>query len=493
MVQIGEIENFVNSIDQLPTLPGIAIKLMEAVQADEPNIDEIGAIISTDPPLSARVLRVANSSFYSLPTRITTINHAIKLLGIYAVKNLALSFSLIDNFNSTELSNRISSEYWRKALIGSISAKLIAEAIQSSFSEDAFFLGLLQDIGTLIISYCLPKQYDLLKAEMDKNELTPHEAENQILGYDHMQVGEHLITTWGLPETFSIPIGHHHHPEKLKTDDISHDTLTKLLHLSSLYIDLFSQSDSSLILGIIEHRASAYGFGDKLNVYDIGQTVHEQAKDIFSIFEIELKDDRDYAKLIQAAKAELTNVSNDLVNYILKQKQEIESLRQQVSHDSMTHLLNHQSFRQILDQEISRAERYKNDLSIIICDIDHFKSINDTYGHPMGDKVIKSIADCLKTELREADHVARYGGEEFAIILPETRMKDAHIVAERLRNAISNLRFNHNDKYVCCTMSFGVAELELNQNISLDDLINSADIALYKAKKKGRNRSCISI
>lgn len=493
MVQIGEIEKFVNSVDQLPTLPGIALKLIEAVQADEPDIDEIGAIISTDPPLSARVLRVANSSFYSLPTRITTINHAIKLLGIYAVKNLALSFSLIDNFSSPELSSRISSDFWRQALIGSISAKLIAEAIQSNFSEDAFFLGLLQDIGTLIISYCLPKQYDLLRAEMDKNELTPHEAENQILGYDHMQVGEHLIATWGLPETFSIPIGYHHHPEKLKTDDISHDTLTKLLHLSSLYIELFSESNSSLILSIIEHTARDYGFGDKLDVYNIGQTVHEQAKDIFSIFEIELKDDRDYAKLIQEAKAELINVSNDLMNNILKQKQEIESLRQQISRDSMTDLLNHQSFRQILNQEISRAERYKKHLSIVICDIDHFKSINDTYGHPMGDDVIKGIAVCLKAELREADHVARYGGEEFAIILPETRMKDAHIVAERLRNAISNLSFNHQDKHVCCTMSFGVAELQLHKSISSDDLINTADSALYKAKRSGRNRSCVSI
>jgi diguanylate cyclase (GGDEF)-like protein len=88
------------------------------------------------------------------------------------------------------------------------------------------------------------------------------------------------------------------------------------------------------------------------------------------------------------------------------------------------------------------------------------------YGHPMGDKVIKGVAVCLKTALREADHVARYGGEEFAIILPETRLKDAHIVAERLRKAISNLRFRHNDKRACCTMSFGVAELQLKKNIS---------------------------
>ena len=490
MENTEEIERFVNSVDELPTLPGIAIKIMEAIQVEEPDIEEIGSIISTDPPLSAKVLKVANSSFYSLPTRITTINHAIKLLGIFAVKNLALSFSLIDSFGSQGSSARISSDFWRNAFIGSISAKLLAQKIQSNFSEDAFFLGLLQDIGTLIINYCLPKQYDLVKAEMEKSDLKPYEAENQILGYNHMQVGEHLIKTWGLPDTFSIPIRYHHHPENLKSKDTSHNILTKLLHLSSLYIDFFNDSDSNLNLCIIDHRVKEFGMGDKLDVCEIGKDIHEQSKDILSIFNIKLKDDRDYTNLILEAKTELINLSKELMNNIVTQKQEIESLRQQVSRDSMTQLINHQSFREILDKEISRSERYKNHLSIIFCDIDHFKSINDTYGHPMGDQVIIGVASCLTAQLREADHVARYGGEEFAVILPETPLKNACLVAERLRKAVEDLAFSHNDKSVCCTMSFGVAELPLGNGISSAELINNADSALYEAKEKGRNRCC---
>jgi diguanylate cyclase (GGDEF)-like protein len=491
MEKTVEIDRFVNSVDDLPTLPGIAIRIMEAIQVEEPDIDELGSIISTDPPLSAKILKVANSSFYSLPTRITTINHAIKLLGIFAVKNLALSFSLIDSFGSQDSAARISSNFWRNAFIGSISAKLLAQKIQPSFSEDAFFLGLLQDIGMLVINYCLPKQYDLVKAETVKGKLKPHEAENQILGYNHMQVGKHLIEKWGLPDTFSIPIGHHHHPEKLKGETSAHDTLTKLLHLSSLYIDLFNDSSSNLNLCIIDHRAKEFGMDAKLDVCDIGQAIHEQSKDIFSMFNIEFKDDRDYANLILQAKTELINLSKDLVSNIITQKQEIDSLRQQVSRDSMTQLINHQSFREILDKEIGRAERYKNHLSILFGDVDHFKSINDTFGHPMGDQVIIGVANCLTTQLREADHVARYGGEEFAVILPETQLKNACLVAERLRKAVEGLKFSENDKSVCCTMSFGIAELQLGEGTSSAELINNADSALYKAKEQGRNR-CIA-
>jgi diguanylate cyclase (GGDEF)-like protein len=108
----------------------------------------------------------------------------------------------------------------------------------------------------------------------------------------------------------------------------------------------------------------------------------------------------------------------------------------------------------------------------------------------MGDQVIIGVAGCLTTQLRDADHIARYGGEEFAVILPETQLKDACLVAERLRKAVEDLTFSHNDKSVCCTMSFGAAELPLGAGISSAELISNADSALYEAKEQGRNRYC---
>jgi diguanylate cyclase (GGDEF)-like protein len=157
----------------------------------------------------------------------------------------------------------------------------------------------------------------------------------------------------------------------------------------------------------------------------------------------------------------------------------------------MTNLNNHQRFRELLQQETARSARYFNHLSLIFADIDNFKSINDAYGHLAGDRVIRTIAGSLKSELRDSDLVARYGGEEFAIILPETEKAGAWEVAERLRIKIDSFRIIHEDIFIHPTMSFGVASLQPGGNESIDELIQMADNALYKAKKQGKNRCCV--
>jgi len=198
--------------ENLPTLPGIAAKLLQAFQKENPDIDEIGEVLATDPPLSAKVLKIVNSSFYSLPSKITSVNHAIKLLGINSVKNLALSFSLVNMFNYRLSKTLERNLFWKDSLIGAIAVKLIGEKIIKSFSDsdDIFFLGLLQNIGFFTLSCCMPKQYDLVMVEFHKNGSQVHEVESQSLGFNHMEIGEYMTKTWGLPDTFYTPIGYHH-------------------------------------------------------------------------------------------------------------------------------------------------------------------------------------------------------------------------------------------------------------------------------------------
>ena len=485
------LEGFIGGIENLPTLPGIAIRILEAVQKKEPDIDEISDIISTDPPLSAKVLRLVNSSFYNLPSKITSVPHSTKMLGINMVKNIALGFSLVNNFQLKNSNGFDYTCFWKNSLVGAISAKLLTEKLNPDLLDNAFFMGLLQNIGTLTFVHCMPAQYDLVLSEMKRSESEYQDVEEYILGYNHQEIGEYLMKSWGLPETLYLPVGHHHNPEKLATTQPSIQDLTRILHLSSLFIELLDNKQRGLNLWLINHNVKAYGFDSRIDVDKIVEEIHQQARQVFPIFEIGFENDAEYAQTFQDAKAELSKLSTEMVNTLLAQKNEIKLLKQQVVRDGMTHLINHQHFLVLLSKEVSRAERYKRPLSLLMADIDLFKRINDDFGHLAGDRVIKAVAGCLQQEIRESDHVARYGGEEFAIILPDTKIQDACIVAERIRKTIASLSIKHENKLIHFTMSFGIASLQTEQRTASDELIKRADSALYQAKKQGRNQCCV--
>lgn len=154
--------------------------------------------------------------------------------------------------------------------------------------------------------------------------------------------------------------------------------------------------------------------------------------------------------------------------------------------DSLTGLLNHSNLKVALDRELSRARRHHSQVSFVMIDIDHFKSVNDKYGHPVGDKVIKGVARLLNYRFRKTDTCARYGGEEFALILPDTPADIALRLIDEFRLTFSKTPFSNGPETFYATLSAGVATFPEFQ--SIESIIEAADSALYLAKEKGRNR-----
>lgn len=159
----------------------------------------------------------------------------------------------------------------------------------------------------------------------------------------------------------------------------------------------------------------------------------------------------------------------------------------QAQTDSLTGLYNHRHFFELAKKEISRAQRYKHSLSVVMVDIDHFKCINDTFGHPAGDQVLIAIANVCRKLFRNIDIVGRYGGEEFSILLPETPVETATEVAERFRYTIEKTVISYHRRHFSVTVSLGLAALRTDCT-SLTRLIERADTALYHAKAQGRNQ-----
>ena len=161
-------------------------------------------------------------------------------------------------------------------------------------------------------------------------------------------------------------------------------------------------------------------------------------------------------------------------------------LEESVIKDHLTGLYNRNKFDDILLQEIKRSNRYSSIFSLIICDLDHFKVVNDLHGHLVGDQVLKEIADIIASMIRETDTPYRWGGEEFAIILPETGIEKAFSIAERIKEKIASTEFA---KSQTLTVSFGVTEFV--QGDKSETIFNRADKALYQAKIEGRNRIAV--
>jgi diguanylate cyclase (GGDEF)-like protein len=155
--------------------------------------------------------------------------------------------------------------------------------------------------------------------------------------------------------------------------------------------------------------------------------------------------------------------------------------------DVLTFLPNRRKILSSLQEEVIRSNRYHTPLAISILDIDHFKKVNDTYGHVAGDQVLRSVAARLRAHIRHPDTIGRYGGEEFLIVLPNSELQAAAEQASRLCQQIRDLHIDVNDQVISVTISVGVAQLQIESE-TWEQLLHRADEALYRAKELGRNR-----
>lgn len=175
----------------------------------------------------------------------------------------------------------------------------------------------------------------------------------------------------------------------------------------------------------------------------------------------------------------------------LKHFQRFSSIKTMATYDTLTNLYNRRYFEERLGSETQKSFYGGTPLSLVMVDIDHFKKVNDTFGHTEGDKVLREIAALLKTSVRKKDTVARYGGEEFILILPEAGLEESSMIAERIRRLVENTSFQIGQAQINLTVSLGISNFPSHRPTSKEELVKMADQALYEAKRGGRNRVCI--
>lgn len=198
-----------------------------------------------------------------------------------------------------------------------------------------------------------------------------------------------------------------------------------------------------------------------------------------------------HRQLLEQLMAEMS-IRRQAEDALLKTTEELKrlnrNLRQRAIRDGLTGLYNHRHFYQVFKRDFTLALRGTGDYACLLFDLDNFKGINDRWGHPFGDKVLKGIAKVLLNRCRKSDLVARYGGEEFAVLLPGTDLEGALQLADAIRQRVAACRFTTEGTPVFVTTSVGVATLRAHSPTTPQELLSAADQALYRAKTDGRNR-----
>ncbi len=235
------------------------------------------------------------------------------------------------------------------------------------------------------------------------------------------------------------------------------------------------------LFNVFKERLSLFG-----EIEDV--VILEEPKEGYSVFE--LKDESWRFLGIKTASRKVKEylpIVLRQINLCLEKISLYERLQKLSIHDTLTLTFNRRHFMERFFEEFARAKRFNLNLSFLMVDIDYFKRINDTYGHLVGDVVLKEVAKILKENVREVDFVARWGGEEFSLLLHEAEKTQAIMIAERIVREVGTSKIKAFDEELSVTVSIGVASYPENTVYS-DILIEVADRALYKAKEKGRNR-----
>ena len=492
------VQDFFDERIKLPSPPAIALKILKAVRQDDNSFKELAEIVMADPALAARIMKLANSSLYGLPKRVDSLVQATALIGTQHLKNIALSFVIVQDFQEARQGSFDMNLFWRRAISTAVAAEVLAKNIGHK-DHDIFISALLQDIGVLILFL---SDADTFTEMLDKKRISGKslcETEKELFGFDHAEISNHLLNTWNIPDTICGPIRYHHSKQPKEPYRNSALILGFADKISAMYHG--TQSNKKAI-EVRQGLKEIYQFQDE-QIDGIVDAIGEKAYEVMELFTINPGDMKPFSQIMQEAIEELgrLNFSYEQLVLELKQakqnaeqlainlKQANDSLRELVYRDGLTGLYNHRYFQEVIESELHRSVRYKHPLSLLLVDIDYFKNINDQYGHPAGDRVLKEVSEIMLKLVRQSDIVARYGGEEFAIIMPETGKVGGKVLAQRIRRGIEQHQTENHNQSITVTVSIGLVSTDMpNVGMTRKALVDQSDQALYKAKRNGRNR-----
>jgi diguanylate cyclase (GGDEF)-like protein len=470
---------------RLPSLPAVALEVIDLVQRPDIGVEDLAKAIGNDPALSAKVLRTVNSSFYAQARTISTIEQAIVILGLNSVRTLALGFALVDTMRRSEGAGFDYAGFWERSLLSAVTARTLAGQVMPARREEAFLSGLLHQLGVLALNEVLGERYQAILAASGDSPTELLRAEDEQLQLTHTGVGEALATSWNLPPTLTLCLRHYPAPDEAPEE-------TRVLAQIVGAADAAARLLTSSAPGALSEFRDGCGQWFSLDEESAEALLQEQREDVEamrSLFEISGGGGPSVAEILMRANEALAGIGLESQEETSRLESENRQLAQEAGTDLLTGIANRRRFDEFIADQVSISRRYGSPLSLLFIDLDHFKQVNDTFGHQVGDEVLRAVGDLLAGVVRGSDLAARYGGEEFAIVQPSTQLRGAVETAARLRLSLERLSVDVGlTKGLRVTASIGVSTFDGSRHRDGSALIAEADARVYEAKQAGRNR-----
>ena len=493
--------------DSLPSQPTVALQVLQISQDANNAVDELIRIIQTDPSMTARVLKVVNSSYFGASRRISSLKQAVVALGLRSVRMMAISMSLADAMRQKhkrgESADDAFSEarFWRRSLTTAIAARKFSVLMAPRLAEEAFVSGLLADIGMAAAWHSAQDIYRAVLIEWRRRKAPLVEVERQRLGVTHADLSAELLRKWRLPENIAAAAGAHHGVFAQLDGEAAE--LSAIVRGAAWVADLASgDSAAEQIEAAAKWIDQTLGISERA-LHEMLRELNKQVDEIAATFSVAVAPPVDLAELVLMAGEQLAEMTLEAdkersesltreretsaaLSRAERQKLELE----RTAHtDRLTGVANRAAF----DQAILEACENSDLVSLILLDLDGLKQVNDKLGHLAGDALLSAVGQTLNSVAAAAGKVARYGGDEFAVVLARRTAEEASRIADELRGRLESLQVEHRGEIVRSTGSLGVASIKpASESAPAKTLIDAADKAMYRAKANGRNRVVVA-
>ena len=470
---------------RLPTLPAVALNILDISRGAEATLSDYASAIEHDPALTARIMSVANSVHYLRAAQPPhTCFDATQRIGLDVTLATVLNFCLFENDHGAR--GRL--PFWQRSITAAVAASYLAQQLCPHQSGSVFTTALLQDIGILALQTAYPGDAERLYGIENTSHQHIMQVEKRYFGCHHALVGAWLLAKWGAHDSLIHAIQHSH--DGLDTED----NAALCLRISGAIADAWLSANPADALAGVMRQLNALTPSSEWAMSGLLAHLQQTLPPLMETLGLGMPVTVDSVALLKEAQQRLFEHTLSLSARLDAQQKARETLlndyaelQQRSRLDPLTQLANRAWLEEQLRERFRLCLTTERTMSVVFIDLDHFKVLNDRYGHQAGDQVLAHFGRMLASLIRVGDLAGRYGGEEFLVILPDEDAEGARRFAERITRRLQErpmARVDQEPLYV--SVSIGVACLTDGGFGDERELIDAADQSMYFTKRSGR-------